>query len=540
MPVNLYRLIDPPEPAAVVSGRVTVADFAGRPRFTLPDAPQPVATEGGWIVTHPRYRAFLDRVGVTTGEAGYTLPGEVVSGHADRHAVRVVLRAGSAAKVCYLKREHTAGRLARLRHRVAGLGSVSRAAREAMTLQALEELRLPGPQWLAHGEDSAGRAFVLVEGLSRAVELRTLVSDTATSPTMRRAVAGAIAVSLADLHAAGVSTPDLAAKHVYADPGDGTVTLLDWQGARVGAVPTARAVAACLANLHATTPAVSGFTRLRVLAAYRRAMAARGVELPRLRDLAEEVVRLAARRQRKSSVRDQGLPTESQRLVWLAGEQVCATPEVAATWPTPAVTAPFYADDAATLAEEGVTLPGGRAATLTRCRTRDTAGRVVAALRERPWRSPGATAGRVLFHLARHGIPAPQLLAFGQRLSGRVTADSFVLTDAPAGRAPVTTRRHAAACGTLLARLHAAGVALAAVVPPHFEMWNGSPRVASPLAVTLVKRPTDRRRVSDLRALFAGDLSGLGVGGRAAVVRAYLGNRWTDRNDRRRFLRSVW
>ena len=96
MPVNLYRLIDPPAGTTVVVGRIPVSDFAGRPRFSQPDTPTPVANEGGWIVTHPRYRAFLERVGVTTGEVMRTrCRARSSAATPTGMSVRVVLKAGS-------------------------------------------------------------------------------------------------------------------------------------------------------------------------------------------------------------------------------------------------------------------------------------------------------------------------------------------------------------------------------------------------------------------------------------------------------------
>ena len=186
MPVNLFRLIDPPEATELPA------------RVPPPPAVVPPA-EPGWVVYHPRYRSYLRRVGVTSGQAGYDLPGEVVSGHADRHVVRVEL----PGKVCYLKREHTVSVRAKWRNWLAGSGPVSRAAREAATLAALEARRLPGPQWLAHGADARGRAFLLVEELPRATELRTLVGDTTLSAKSRRRILADTAASLAELHAAG-------------------------------------------------------------------------------------------------------------------------------------------------------------------------------------------------------------------------------------------------------------------------------------------------------------------------------------------------
>ena len=537
MPVNLFRLIDPPEATALAA------------RIDAP--PAPVESAGGWIAYHPRYRSYLRRVGVGSAQAGYELPGEVVSGHADRHVVRVEL----PGKVCYLKREHTASLRARWRNWLAGSGPVSRAAREAATLAALEARRLPGPQWLAHGADALGRAFLLVEELPRATELRTLLADTMLSAKSRRRVLTDTAASLAELHAAGFPTPELAAKHVYADA-DGVVTLLDWQSARPGRAPSAAEVCTQLANLHASTPAgATAAERLRFLATYRRAMARRGGELPSTRELVARISRLAAGRARRSSVRDQGRPTPpGQRLVWLAGEAVCALPEVAARWPTPAAAAPFYvAGETGGTVEEAVTLAGGRRATLTRFHTADPLGRALAVLRERPWRSPGALAARVLFHLDRHAIPAARLLAFGQRCAGRFTADSFVLTQAAPDRAPLSvaladrTRPTAARgdllrmCGEFLGRLHAAGLRL---VPggtgrPVLSLARGVLRVESPQGVKLCRGMTDGPRSQDLVRLFACEIPGLSRAERAAVVRGYLGGRWADRTTRRRYLRST-
>ena len=87
-------------------------------------------------------------------------------------------------------------------------------------------------------------------------------------------------------------------------------------------------------------------------------------------------------------------------------------------------------------------------------------------MRGRPWRSPGATLGRVLFHLERYGLPAPRLLAFGQRLTGPASADWFALYEPPAGRPlaewlatnPTAERREAVTrqCDRLLSQLRAA------------------------------------------------------------------------------------
>jgi hypothetical protein len=94
-------------------------------------------------------------------------------------------------------------------------------------------------------------------------------------------------------------------------------------------------------------------------------------------------------------------------------------PEVAAVWPRPVLGPPFYGFGPA-----GASLVrfAGRDAVLVRGSSSAPLGRLRAWLRATPWRSPGATIGRVLFHLARYGVPAPRLLAFGQRLTSATGA----------------------------------------------------------------------------------------------------------------------
>ena len=140
------------------------------------------ATAAGRIAIHPRHRDWLHECGLDTAADILALRGEVVCGHADRHVVKVELRSGTASRAAFLKREHVVGRRAKLRNWLSGFGWVSRAEREARTLRRLEELGLPGPQWLAHGEDASGKAFLLIEELTGAVPLREHLADNALSP----------------------------------------------------------------------------------------------------------------------------------------------------------------------------------------------------------------------------------------------------------------------------------------------------------------------------------------------------------------------
>jgi hypothetical protein len=112
---------------------------------------------------------------------------------------------------------------------------------------------------------------------------------------------------------------------------------------------------------------------------------------------------------------------------------VCATPEVAKRWPTPAVAPPFYVEAVEDGERLGVRLADGRPATLLRFRTSDPLGRVAALVRGKPWRSPAAKLARLLFHLQNAGVDVPPLFAFGQRLDRGFTADSFLVHGLPDG-----------------------------------------------------------------------------------------------------------
>lgn len=238
--------------------------------------------------------------------------------------------------------------------------------------------------------------------------------------------------------------------------------------------------------------------------------------------MAKAVNAAGARRQARPSVRAQRHGSDArQRLVWVAGEAVVAVPEVAAHWPTPAVAPPFYPTTPTPTPPHGkrerVTLPGGRSAVLVRFHTVDPVGRVVSAVRERPWRSPAAVAARVLFHLQRYAIPAPRLLAFGQRPLSAVAAESFLCADMPPGvaslatflaRADVPPAQRAAVlaeCGRLLRSIHDAGLRPTKSPSGNDPLFvvtddgEASVSVGSPFAVRVVKRVGKSVRTADLQ-----------------------------------------
>src|SRR5262249_9481841 len=147
------------------------------------------------------------------------------------------------------------------------------------------------------------------------------------------------------LHATGFSTPDLTAKHVLVSLE--AVTLIDWQSARrVKAVSLTERLRA-LAALHASTAdeLATPRERLRVLRLALGPAREAGIIAGRFSELARRVAAEAAKLRDRRSIRDQRQPVvtgSAQRLVWVAGEAVCAVLDVAAVWPKDAVAPPFY------------------------------------------------------------------------------------------------------------------------------------------------------------------------------------------------------
>jgi tRNA A-37 threonylcarbamoyl transferase component Bud32 len=475
-----------------------------------------VANEpGGWIEARPRFRQRLEAIGLTSAAAFLDLPGVVVCGHPDRHVRRVELPGWE--RPLYLKRQHRVGWRERLRQRLTGFGWSARCRREAAILRELESLGFAAPSWVAHGEDGRGRAFLLVEELPGA-ELRAVLSDRRLSAEARCRLAERMGQAIAELHAAGFDTPDLAAKHVLVDVDSMAVALIDWQSARrhshLGLTRRLRPLAALHASLveHLASPQ----DRLRFLWAYRRVCRRAGLATPRTSVLAVAIERMAAKARLRRSIRDQRQPAVTAagdlRLVWLADEAVCAIPEVAAVWPKPAIDAPFYGDAVARL-RVGLTpitipLPDGRPGTLLRGTSLAPVARLLARIRGRSWRSPGANFGRLLFHLQRCGIPAPRLLAFGQRLTGPATAEWFALHE-PASGIPLAEwleKTNSQECRrevlervrSLLKDLHDAGCRYSPAPNLLHVEEDLSVSIGSVLAVRLERRISARQRRADL------------------------------------------
>ena len=415
-------------------------------------------SSGGWVEVNSSLGERFADLGLDSPSCFLDLPGEVVSGHPDRHVVRVMLPGFSSA--FYLKRQHRVTRREKWRNWLAGFGWVSRSEREWSILKQLTLAGLPCPTWAAVGVDDRSRAFLLVEELPGAVDLRQLLIDTRLSQSGRSEFAKRLGRLIAQYHMAGFTTPELCAKHVLISPNDNDIRLIDWQSARrQRAGGSHLELMRNLASLHASLPETrtSPREKLNVLAAASRQHRPLHWEPHRFGTIARCILGLAEKQKNRRSIRDQRQSTHAvqQRLVWVAGEAVCAVPDIAASWPQPAITAPYYGCEPGTLP---ILLPDGRAAVLIRGKACAPVGRFNAWIRGRSWRSPGATLGRLLFHLERYGIPAPRLLAFGQRLTGPVTAEWFALHTGGASPLPkLLDHVKAEQLGGLLRQLHEAG-----------------------------------------------------------------------------------
>lgn len=406
-----------------------------------------------WI--RPDCRDWLESLGLRTAHDFLALAGVVVSGHVGRNVSRVDL-AGTTA---YLKREHRIRIRDRFRSWCDGFGWLSLSAREAAILRRLERHGVPGARPLAVGE-CRGAGFLLVEAAAGSTDLRALAPITPM-------LADRLGRIIARLHAAGVDQPDLFAKHVVVCRRTLTITILDWQRAAVRRRLNWRRRARGLAALRATFPAGSE-TAWRVLTAAYLDEETGGVGP---RGFLDGVEAVAAKLGRRRGIAAQRLRTSvvvRQELVRIGGERVCAVPEVAAALQTDTAIAAVY-DPAAD--GRSLSLPGGRRGVLRVRRYCLPFPRWWAGLRGRSWRSPELRAARLLFHLERHGIPAPKLLAYGQTVPGAAPARAFLLSDRPVTR-PIGPD-DAVPARRLLDRLHDAGCRLTEV-GPHGEPFGAA------------------------------------------------------------------
>lgn len=439
-------------------------------------------------VIRPASRAWLDSLGLATAADFLALPGVVVNGHVGRNVSRVDL----GGEIAYLKREHRVRTRDRLRSWRSGFGWCSMSAREAAVLRRLEDYGVPVPQWLAFGS-AAGQGFVLLAAASAEQDLRSL-------PAISIGLAGHIGRTVARIHAAGVDQPDLFAKHLLVDEPTGTLTVLDWQRARLrSSLSWARRVRT-LAALGASAPAdLFRPTRWRqVLAAYLEETATMRGPSVALDGLVQQVDHEVRKLLRRPAIREQrtsGIGV-SQELIRIGGERVCAVPAVAEAFQDSATVDAVYdrANDGQT-----IRLPGGRTGRVRASRYVWPFGRWLAAIRGRSWRSPELRLARLLFHLERYAVPAPRLLAYGQIVPAVAPARSFIAFEPRPCRPPEAGEQ--GAVRGLLDRLHSAGCRLTGTGPAGepFGMAEGQAVIRDATSLRLDRRLSRRQIRRDQR-----------------------------------------
>jgi hypothetical protein len=295
-----------------------------------------------------------------------------------------------------------------------------------------------------------------------------------------------------------VDQPDLFAKHFLVGPHSEAFTILDWQRAVLRRSVSWPRRLRGLAALRATFPPGSDSAWAVLIAAYLDEASRDAGSVPvRFHESIESVAAGLARRRGIASQRLSTSAPVSQELVRIGGERVCAIPEVATALEDESAIAALYDPSA-----DGriIELPGGRTGLLRVRRHRLPFGRWWAALRLRAWRSPELRAARLLFHLERHGIPAPRLLAYGQTVR---PAAAFLLIEPikadPPGAADSSAARQ------LLDRVHDAGCRLLKVGPngEPFGVVAGGIVIAEVNRIRLAKRLTGRQIRHDRERLDA-------------------------------------
>jgi heptose I phosphotransferase len=331
----------------------------------------------------------------------------------------------------------------------------------------------------------------------------------------RRQVAVRLGELLARVHRAGFFHRDLYAKHVLVGPDD-VVHLIDWQRARRAAVVPRAARIRDLATLHATLADHLAGPRERL--AFLRAYA--GPDRLTQRCLAREVQRETKRLLRHRHIREKRqLPATAQAWICLDGQALCITPALAELYPGEPPTELALEHQplppAGVESRRWVDLPGERRGLLARRRGWPGLACLLRAwLTRRPIVSRHQRRATLLWRLERHGVPAPRVLAAGQRRPAPWRVDSFLLVEPLSGTTSLTQwlARHSpgeraallARVGEMLARLHEGCCYLdraIALISVQGEGVEALPVLADHEGVLARRAPSRRRARRDLDRL---------------------------------------
>jgi tRNA A-37 threonylcarbamoyl transferase component Bud32 len=377
---------------------------------------------GERLIIHPRWAAMLEYHGLSRPQDFLSLEGPIISGHPDRHVMRVTIGTG----VYYLKREHRVPLRDRLWNWFAGFGPVSVSVREAKTLKELAAAGVAVPECVAAGEGGDGRAFLLLSDAGGVENLREyLAHRPGLDRRVRRRLARRLAALVARIHELGFNYPDLYAKHILVEEAGARFTLLDWQRSRRHIRLTWRQRCRDLAALNASLAdeLADADDRLSFLLAYWRAARDDSMSFA---SICARIQRRTQKLLRRSSIREQRLLTvaKSQPLYWVDGEALCFS-ETGRELLNPKRIRDLAYGAPGRNAERSLAIDGVRSG-LTVRRTTRRFGRLLDALRGRRWQAPECRRAAELLREERLGRPR-RLLAFGQRDVAWGCVDSFLL-----------------------------------------------------------------------------------------------------------------
>lgn len=381
---------------------------------------------GKRLFVNPTYGDLLLENGLTAPEAFVALEGAIISGHPDRHVMR--LDVGKVS--CYLKREHRVPIGDRLNNFLAGFGFTSISLREARTLSKLARLGFSVPEWIAAGEAADGRAFLLIRDAGAVSDLRAALGKRINdSRDHRSRLATRLAERIAEIHNRGFSYPDLCAKHILVDSTGHDFIFLDWQRSLRRRLTWKRRCRD-LALLDASLPnhLADRSLRMAFLLAYWRATPDHSMAFGKI------VERIRGRSDllsKRTSIREQRLPKmrDSQPLYWRNGEQFCVTElgrRLLEENSCMRLAYPKSRGNRSAVIQSQVSVGDDQFAMLTVRRTVHPIARIGEWLRGRSPSAPECRAAAQMLREERLGGPA-RLLAFGQRNSGWGILDSFSL-----------------------------------------------------------------------------------------------------------------
>lgn len=379
--------------------------------------------------------------------------GELVArGRPGRETRRIVLAAESAARrTVYLKRETSVRFKDLLRHVLAGRGYATKCRAELEVLRALRAANISVPRPIACLQRGFWRpqACLVVEALEGSLPLGEFLASAAlaASADRRAEFFGAMAGEVARLHATHYNQPDLFANHVHVTPhGAGwRFSFLDFQRSSLHPHLSIGTRARDLAALWATLP--------------RRLATERDEELfldsylsaAELEDRATELLSATRHRIERLLRRRKIWEIRESDTVAHRSVQVLAPVERGRMWIDPEYRSQLERDGRATFAAMMATTDGQcfraladrenwrlvladgrqppRGAFLKKHHIRTFATRLRAKFGLPPSESAGRVEARNVARLARGGISAMRLIAYGEHLHAGGLLESFVLTE---------------------------------------------------------------------------------------------------------------